>query len=621
MSKSLPAALLLLYALMAAAPASADARLLSAEEVKIYRGALLSAKRGNWSAAKRRAAKGDHPLAEKLFHWLDLRRPASGASFENIAQFISENPHWPDQDALRSRAEEAISTDTAASSVINWFGTFPPLTLVGHIRRAEALLTREETELAAQVLRRAWVDRTFTYRKERRFLSKFRKFLRLEDHIARLDRLLWDGHERSARRAMRRVDDGHMALAEARLRLQFMTGGVDWAIRQVPANLKSHPGLVYERLRWRRRKGRDEDARELLWDPPPVLGRPAAWWFERAIQVRRAFAAGYVTDAYRLAQGHGQTEGAAYAEAEWLAGWIALRFLDDAGVAHDHFRRMAARVRTPVSLARANYWKGRAAQALGRSRDAEKAFALAARHDSAFYGQLAALRLGAQSTPVHQRAPANSVLKDGAFDGDELVQLVRLLGQLDQRDLQEAFLLRLNETAASIETRTQAAALALEYGRPNLAVRIAKLARRAGIALLEAGYPAPPLPDDSAVERPLVLAVIRQESAFDPEALSRAGARGLMQLMPATAGRVAKTIGVRYSKTRLTRDPDYNVTLGSTYLTQMLDEFGGSYVLALAAYNAGPYRVRRWLRDMGDPRETDVDVPRLDRADSFRRDA
>ena len=141
-------------------PASADARLLSAEEVKIYRGALLFAKRGNWSAAKRRAAKGDHPLAEKLFHWLDLRRPASGASFENIAQFISENPHWPDQDALRSRAEEAISTDTAASSVINWFGTFPPLTLVGHIRRAEALLTREETELAAQVLRQAWVDRT-----------------------------------------------------------------------------------------------------------------------------------------------------------------------------------------------------------------------------------------------------------------------------------------------------------------------------------------------------------------------------------------------------------------------------------------------------------------------------
>ena len=600
--------LVILAGLLWAGPATATVAPPTAAELRAYKAAFQAIGRDDWADARRHAGQAHHPLGDNLIAWQDYLRPRSGASFEAIALLLAETADWPDRALLRRRAEEAMTGRTPAPRVIAWFARHPPLTADGAMRYAAALIARGQQEAASEVVRRAWVERDFGVRQERGFLRRYHHALRAQDHLARLERLLWQGREAPARRVMLRVDADHQALAEARLRLRTIAWGVDAAIAKVPAHLKRHPGLVYERLRWRRIKGRDESARELLWDPPAELGRPALWWTERAIQIRRALADGHISEAYRLARGHRQTGGIGYADGEWLAGWIVLRFLGDHTVAYGHFRNMAQRVRSSVSRARAGYWLGRAAMAMGRAVEAEVVWRAAARYRTTYYGQLAAARIGPPGPVpnVARRPPSGPEIV--TFERAELVRAVRLLGTLDAGDVMDPILLRLGAIAETAQELRLVAGLAVEEGRPHLAVRLAKSARRRGFGIGLAGYPGSSLVNGAGPEVALVLAMIRQESAFDPAAVSHAGARGLMQLMPATARIVARQINVRYARDRLLGDPRYNVKLGQAYITGLLEEFEGSYVLALAAYNAGPHRARRWIRENGDPRAPDVDV-------------
>lgn len=577
------------------------------DRMHAYRAAFAAIEQGNWRAARRHAQRGDFPLADKVLLWYELRRPGSDAIFADIARFLGENPDWPGQRTLQERAEVAPVAEKDDALVLVWYGERPPRTVDGRIRYADALLRGGREEEGVLVLREAWVEGNFGHRQERSFRKRYAQYLRPEDSLARLDRLVWEGRLQPARRLMTRVDQGYRALAHARLTLRYMKPGVDRAIDLVPDELASHPGLIYERLRWRREKGRPEQARELLWDRPVELTRPDLWWAERGRQFRAALALGHISDAYRLASGHWQSSGAGYAEAEWLAGWVSLRFLDDSAVALGHFERMYAAVTTPVSRARGAYWIARAAQALDRDEEARAAYEAAATHPSTFYGQLAATHLGLGAhdfadTPAAPGADARTM-----FEKKEMVRIVRLLGSLGAKSLIEPFVSQLDALAETAGERALIAMLAAEMERPDLAVRIARRARRNGELLTVTGYPLIDLPEDGA-EQALTLAIIRQESAFNPGAVSPSGARGLMQLMPATARQMAKAKGLRYSARKLLADPDYNIILGSGYLGRLLGNYDGSYVLALAAYNGGPGRVKRWMREFGDPRESAIDV-------------
>ncbi|MBT5415062.1 MAG: lytic transglycosylase domain-containing protein, partial [Rhodospirillaceae bacterium] len=393
-----------------------------------------------------------------------------------------------------------------------------------------------------------------------------------------------------------------------RLSLRAMGAGVDRDIERVPDSLQRDLGLLYERVRWRRRKGRMEDARSLLFDLPESVPRPDLWWAERHVLIRDALASGHISAAYRLAKEHRQTEGAGLADAEWLAGWIALRFLNDQRVAFDHFKRMYDSVRTPVSKARGAYWMGRAEEAAGRAEGAAQAYRAASEFKTAFYGQLAGHKLGWADGAALPAGPAIDAQARARFDGEELAQLVRLLAAVGADGLASPFLTALADADEGAAAPALAAGLAHEIGRPDLAVRVARSARRDGEILIELGYPVRKLPSGAGPEPALVLSMIRQESGFDREAVSRAGARGMMQLMPTTAKKMAKQEGLRYSSAMLTADSDYNIRLGRGYLAEMLQKFGGSYVLAAAAYNAGPGRVRQWVRELGDPRDRGIDM-------------
>lgn len=568
------------------------------------RGALAAAEKGDWATARRLAA-GSPPFL-KMIRWMEIKQTGSGAFFEEIARFIEENPDWPSLEMLRRRAEETMAPATPDAAVRAWFERGPPRAIEGAVRYIDLLAASGDEKAATDQARRAWTMLALNARQEQDFYSRYGARLRAEDHVARLDRLVWDGQDAPARAAMAYVDSDHQALADARLKLRREDKGAEHAIERVPQALRNHPGLLYERVRLLRQKGSDEEARAIILSLPRESGRPDLWWSERSTQARRAMSLGLHADAYRIAAENGLSEGSSFAEAEWLAGWIALRHLNNPGQARHHFEAMAAKVASKVSKARGAYWTGRAYEALGQADQARHSFAQAARHGMSFYGQLAAARLGTARPRLVEPTPTAE--DEAAFRGREAVQLVRILHGLGRSDLADPFLERLDETAPTVGQQALVVALAHEIKRPDLAVRLTRRARRDEANFVTLGYPVIALPGGDAPERALTYAMIRQESAFNTNAVSRAGARGLLQLMPQTAKVVAKSLKMKYTADRLNNDPAYNLELGRSYMDRQISDFRGSYVLAIAAYNAGPGRVRYWMRTFGDPRRGDIDV-------------
>ena len=564
-------------------------------------GALKAAKRGRWASAHAFAERVPHPLPAKIVRWLYYTKPGANVSFADIAEFVADGNEWPRQEALLTTAERA-AISLPASELIAWFREHPPRTGLGKAAFAVALEQGGFHEEGAEALRDAWINGDFSRSEERRFYRRHKKELRREDHETRLDRLLWDERIGPARRMLPRVSDAYRGLGEARLYLMLSHPGVDEAIARLSDELREHAGLVYERVRWRRRKGFDDRARELLFDPPSDLIRPDKWWVERQRQVRESLNNGSISEAYSLAADHGQIDAAPLSEAEWLAGWIALRFLGDRAAAFRHFERMYEAVQYPVSRARGAYWAASAAAAMGDRITARVWYAKAVVYPTTFYGQLARLAVYGSSELDLPDDPEPTDQDVAAFSQREVVQAILLLDQLGQKDLVRPFVLRLADTVDSPGEHALAAGLAHGMGRPDLAVAAAKRSARRGVYVISRAYPRPALPDDIDAETALVLAVARQESEFNTSAVSPAGARGLMQLMPATARYEAKRLRVGYSETRLLGDAHYNLRLGGSYLSKLVDAYQGSYVMALAAYNAGGSRIHKWMRNWGDPR-------------------
>jgi soluble lytic murein transglycosylase len=572
--------------------------------------AIAAAQAGqhHWAAAIAREA--EEPLLRIYLDWLRLRDGSTKPSFASYRGFLAAHPDWPATAQLQARAEDAIDDTVPHAARLAFFADRAPRTRQGRIRLVEALRAEGRDKEALALLRRSWVGDDFSKSEEQHVLGLYGDRLSRADHLARLDRLLWDGAAEAARRMFPLVDPDSRALATARIMLRASAPGVDGAVARVPAAHRGDPGLAYERVRWRRSKGLDAEARAILLDPPAELVRADLWWNERSIQARRALAAKDYRSAYRLAAGHGIAEGADLAEAEWLAGWLALRFTGKPAAALGHFKRMAQHVRMPISQARAAYWAGRAAMVLDREDEAKRWLTAASAFPTTYYGQLAAVELGLQ---LEARPAATMVAAHRpALAGTEPARVARLLCELGEFSRAVPFVTKLaNDAAEDAAASAFVLDLARGCGRADVPVRAAKGVTRDGEPDLRASHPVPRikgltteaagLPDPA-----LRLAIARQESQFDPTAASPAGARGIMQLMPATARAVAGDLGLPYAQSRLTGDPEYNARLGSTYLQRQIARFDGELALALAAYNAGPMRVATWLRDIGDPRRGDA---------------
>lgn len=580
---------------------------LSEDERRLYTSALTLLENGDYDRGLAQAAQGSHPLAAKIVTWMDLGRRDSPRDFREIASFAQANPDWPGLFALYRNAELAMPASLSPQEVVSWFGDRPPITGKGALRHLAALWDSGQHERARTAARQYWVAIDFDAAEEASFHSLFKTLLTRETEIERLERLLWDQRTAAARRQILRVPPGPAAVARARLALIDNRPGVDALIDRVPAALKNDPGLLYDRAVWRQKRGRFEGVVELIDALPDGAPQATAWWRLRNWVVWRALDRNDFALAYRISAGHGNAEGVPFADGEWQAGWMALRYLNRPQAAYEHFTRLHDGVTSEISKSRGAFWAGEAASEMGRMEDARRWYSTAAAYSATFYGQLASQRLGTERPASQAPLLLVPAVKREAFEAMETVQAVRLLGQLEQHRLQDLFIARLRQDAKDLDDYRLVIELADELGRQDLALRTAKTARRDGHDLEPLLYPRRSLPVGPAPEPALVLAVMRQESEFYPLARSPVGALGLMQLMPPTARHAAQKIGLPFNRDRLLSDPDYNIRLGQAYLKELLEQFDGSYILALAAYNAGPSRVTSWIGLFGDPRDPSVD--------------
>ncbi len=581
---------------------------LSKQDIRTAGSIQKLVKRSKWQDVKKQTKRIKNKVLQRALTWQRYAARNSGASYYEIVQFMTKRPNWPSQRRLRQRAEEAMTENIDPELVIKWFEDQAPMTPDGGIRLGAALLKIGNKAEAEKVLQQTWVHGNFGARQERQFYKRYRRYLTRENHIERLERLLWKGRYYPVRRMLMKVNKDYRALAFARITLRRYRGAVDRAISKVPEKLINHQGLVFERMRWRRRKGRDLDARKLLENLPDELSHPERWWREKALLARRALHAGHITEAYKLAKDHRLKKGQGFVEGEWLAGWISLRFLKESKSAFKHFVALFEAAKYPISRARGAYWAGRAAAALDKPELSKVWFDKAAAYPMTYYGQLATAKNSTDEQIQFPPSPVNGKQESQEFEADELVGVVRVLAKAELFDLLRPFIRTLNKADASPARRANVAKLARQSGRPDLAIYTAKQAYRDGITLAEEGYPILPISKKSDIDAALLHALIRQESAFNIKAISHAGARGLMQIMPATAKRVAKKHKLPYRRKNLTTDTEYNLQLGQAYLSSLMEQYKGSYVLSLAAYNAGPKRANQWIKRNGDPRDKKVDA-------------
>lgn len=584
-----------------AVPASAQ----TPQEVSAYKRAITAASNGNWTAALA-AAKGAGPIATDVIEWQRLR--AGRGRFSETVAFLERRADWPGLKLLRRRSEHAVPKGRRTDDVLAFFAAEPPQTGAGVRALAAAHRARGVDAAAEAEIVDAWLTKPLGAADETALLSVYAKALE-NQHAPRLDMLLWRGNRDGAERMYPLVSDGMRALSQARLALREQAAGVDTLIEAVPEELAEDPGLAFERMQWRARKGRRDEAIALMLSrAPSELGEPQRWAGWRRSFARSEMRAGRAEAAYKLASQHGLTGGSAFADLEWLSGYLALTYLGNPERALEHFLRFRGAVETPISLGRAGYWEGRAYEALGDTENANLAYAFGAEYQTSFYGLLAAQ---AANLPMDPRLTGQGPTKDwrsASFSQSSVFQAAQLMIAVGQRNLAEQFLRHLTESLGSDEIRSLGAFLSAQ-GEPHLAVMIGKQAARQGIVVPSTYYPVVDLGIGALpIAEELALAIARRESEFDPVVKSGVGARGLMQLMPRTARDVARYLQIPYSLNRLTSDPAYNARLGSAYLDEMLELFNGNVVMTAAAYNAGPGRPIRWMNQRGDPRRRQVDI-------------
>lgn len=612
----------LILAASAAQPALAAqddgvVHLQTAQARKLTVQAVQALDQGREDYARSLVIQSKDPLAYKIYDWMlftTMKSPKWDVNlFMRLARFVKQNPDWPSISKIELLAENVMPQDLPVTEVLAWFDDNPPHTPAGMERYMDAMIIRGRGDDARTFLAQWWASTLTSRDQQREIFRKFGGYLTLAAHKARFDALLRAGNYDNARAIAQVLEQGYPQLAEARIALaEGKTHGIDAYIDRVPSYLQNDPGLLYERLHWRRVRDMDKGAIEILRMKLPVdkIKNKKAWWGERHIMIRRLLEKHDYKGAYDLASRHIQDEGFAYAQAQWITGWLALRYMHKPTEAYERFTSLYSKVSTPISQARAAYWCGRAAEAMGNKKLAQGWYVKAAPYKTTFYGQLALAKVVSQPDLPKDTISSLSHSEKNNYERHELVQAAQIfrlagMGDMSARFMQ-AFIARENTPKAY----KFAATVMADMGDYNEALRIAKDASARGYFMTRQSYPVMTdwIEGATDVEMALTHAFVRQESMFDPQAVSHAGARGLMQLMPYTAREIASKINVTYDKQWLTEKPQYNVRLGTAYVEKLLEKYGGNYPLAIAAYNAGPSNVDQWIDEFGDPRDRDVDL-------------
>jgi len=579
-------------------------------DLTAVRQAIELARKGRPDEATNVEGTISDPLARKLVEWVILRGDES-VDFSRYAAFLAANPSWPGMVTLRRHAEAALWQQHAeARAVVGFFANEPPRSAKGRFSLARALLASGDQASARAAVSEAWRGDSFSADVETQARDAFAGLLTATDDKARMDVRFYAEDDDAAMRAARHLDATEMAIAKARAAVVNKAANAKALLEAVPAAARHDPGYMFSRIQWLRRGEKIPEAAQWLLAAPrelELVGDPDQWWVERRLVARKLLDLGDFKLAYETARNAATPTTENYrAEQQFTAGWIALRFLRDPSTALAHFARIADGVSNPITLARSYYWQGRALEALGRGEDARAYYEEAARNPTAYYGQLARARLGLDAIALRQlpEQPAE-------YRRLEIARAFEILYAIDERDLVAAMAADLADKATDAAALAALAEISTRHNDARATLLIGKAALGRGMPLEQYAFPTFGMPSyrpiGPQVELCVVYSIARQESAFNARVVSSAHALGLMQVTPDAGRFVSKKFNVAFNQRRLLDDPVYNTQIGTAELGDVIAQFGGSYILAFASYNAGPRRAKEWIEQYGDPRNPKVD--------------
>ncbi len=580
--------------------------------------AIELALKGEFSDAGPLAQRSGDEAAVKLVELLYLKDHWDDAGYGRIMNFLNAAPKWPLADTLMKRAEQSLYKNReSADRILSHFAKRQPVSTEGRLALARANIASGNTQAARDLVKKVWNDPAVDAAFEKSVTSEFGSLLSADDHKRRMWRMVYAQESNAAIRNSKRLGGDYQNAAKVAQELLRNVAGADKKYDRLPAAMREQLGMKYAMVRYLRKLERYSKARAILATIPneaASVGDADAWWVERRIVARHSVGIHHkdsVKAAYQIAKNHGLDTGASAVEGEFLAGWIALRSLDDPEAALRHFTKLEEIAPTRTEKSRAQYWMGRTYSALGNKAKSRAAFEAAAEHSTIYYGQLAREEVGLGKVPKDIKGGQPSAAAAASVDRDEVVRAFNLMVKANATSSLGMFVWPLASRFDSVDEMNAVAALAKRKGGTTMALRLAKAAGTRNIDIDDWAYPTKALPSwkqmGKSVEASLVYGLSRQESEFDPRAGSKVGAQGLMQIMPGTAKLISKQYRMPYEPAKLMGDPAYNVKLGAAHLGDLIADYNGSYVLTLVAYNAGPRRVKEWVAEYGDPRGGKVD--------------
>ncbi len=554
------------------------------------------------------------PAAQKLVEWFILRHSETTANFNRYAAFIAANPDWPSAAMLRRRAEARLWQERSDATTVRGFIGDQPASAKGKFALARLLLTEGDREGAARLARDAWRSDELSERAENEGYETFHDLFTREDHRARMDKRIGAKDLAGAKRAAQHLGGDELAIVKACAAVKGKADKAPSALDDVATDARGDLGYTLCRIQWMLAQNKIDDAARVMLAAAPetmALQDTDEWWRVRRTLARKLLDQDKFQAAYDVIRPAAPPANEYYlADYHFMCGWIALRYLNDPMTAAAHFALIDGGQSNPIVLARANYWRGRAAEALGEKAAMRESYQAAARYPTAYYGQLARAKLGLDQIELHAPSPVLAA-SDGAPATDERVRAADMLYEIGERDVVRYFVADLAEQSPDV---AMLEALGELTGRRNDAVAMLQVGKSAlgrGLALDHYAFPTIGIPRHSQVapeiERSIIYSVARTESAFDQRDKSSANAVGLMQVTPEAGRDTAKRFGVSYDWDRMVSDPVYNTQMGAAELSALLSEYKGCHIMTFAGYNAGRGRVRDWIKAYGDPRDPKVD--------------
>lgn len=573
-----------------------------------FQNALAALKKGEYANAYAAARSIDNDVERRAIQWATIYFGKGEIDHNTVLRFQADAPHFATAKTYKTRMEQALTEVSAdADTVISLLGGQMPYTLDAQITLADAYVKDGQVERAGRIIKSVWVNNFLTRPVEADLFARYGRQLTRDDHWARAVRLLMHDRASGAERLLNQLSPAQRSLVVARAAVSRKQSSAASLLDRVDPAYRNHPLFYFANAQRLSDNGAISAAVAELNKASGSLPEAHMWWYERRTLARKLLAYGKASTAYQAAAGYTSGPEGRLVDANFHAGWIALEFLNKPSVALKHFEKMSSMSTLPTSVSKAHYWLGRTHAALGDGGRSNAHFSQAALFNQYYYGQLAMVRLDKKS--ISLRGLPSWQQSVAVFNQREIVRAIRLFEANQAFDFARPLNIRLIYQVKDAGEMLLTARLAQDIGAHDLAILMSDVANRRGVGLDLFAFPKDGLPRHKLadVDNAAVYAVARQESRFRSTAVSHAGARGLMQLMPGTAKETAGKLGISYSPSKLTSDPAYNALLGSTYLKAQLERYDGSLVLAAAAYNAGGGNVNKWIKTYGDPRQANID--------------